>query len=66
MASSTVRPEDQDRRTGEDVARRLLDSAAKLSYDPATEVDWSTPWTPLTTAPARSGAPSTAPRTGGS
>ncbi|MGW0940811.1 AurF N-oxygenase family protein, partial [Streptomyces sp. NPDC002666] len=26
-----------------DVARRLLDSAAKLSYDPATEVDWDTP-----------------------
>lgn len=43
MASSTVRPEDQDRLTGEDVARRLLDSAAKLSYDPATEVDWDTP-----------------------
>lgn len=43
MASSTVRPDDQDRLTGEDVARRLLDSAAKLSYDPATEVDWDTP-----------------------
>lgn len=43
MASSTVRPEDQDRLTGQDVARRLLDSAAKLSYDPATEVDWDTP-----------------------
>ncbi|MEU9205190.1 diiron oxygenase [Streptomyces sp. NPDC048332] len=43
MASSTVRPEDQGRLTGEDVARRLLDSAAKLSYDPATEVDWNTP-----------------------
>ncbi|WP_328897684.1 AurF N-oxygenase family protein [Streptomyces sp. NBC_00236] len=43
MASSTVRPEDHDRLTGEDVARRLLDSAAKLSYDPATEVDWDTP-----------------------
>lgn len=43
MASSTVRPEDQERLTGEDVARRLLDSAAKLSYDPATEVDWDTP-----------------------
>ncbi|MFI7361148.1 diiron oxygenase [Streptomyces sp. NPDC050149] len=43
MASSTVRPEDQDRLAGEDVARRLLDSAAKLSYDPATEVDWDTP-----------------------
>ncbi|TXS43714.1 AurF N-oxygenase family protein [Streptomyces sp. OR43] len=43
MASSTVRPEDQDRLAGEDVARRLLDSAAKLSYDPSTEVDWNTP-----------------------
>ncbi|WP_406089713.1 diiron oxygenase [Streptomyces sp. NBC_01013] len=43
MASSTVRPEDQDRIAEQDVARRLLDSAAKLSYDPATEVDWNTP-----------------------
>ncbi|HEY9328629.1 MAG TPA: diiron oxygenase [Streptomyces sp.] len=43
MASSTVRPEDQHRLAGEDVARRLLDSAAKLSYDPSTEVDWNTP-----------------------
>lgn len=43
MASSTVRPEDQDRLAEQDVARRLLDSAAKLSYDPAAEVDWSTP-----------------------
>ncbi|MET7645429.1 diiron oxygenase [Streptomyces sp. NPDC005426] len=43
MASSTVRPEDQDRLGEQDVARRLLDSAAKLSYDPATEVDWDTP-----------------------
>lgn len=45
MASSTVRPEDrnQERRAEQDVARRLLDSAAKLSYDPATEVDWNTP-----------------------
>ncbi|MFG3138447.1 diiron oxygenase [Streptomyces sp. NPDC048211] len=43
MASSTVRPEDQDRLAEQDVARRLLDSAAKLSYDPATEVDWDTP-----------------------
>ncbi|MFF8833414.1 diiron oxygenase [Streptomyces sp. NPDC015131] len=36
MASSTAR-------TARDVARRLLDSAATLSYDPATEVDWETP-----------------------
>ncbi|TRV74783.1 diiron oxygenase [Streptomyces sp. 130] len=43
MASSTVRPEDQDRAAEQDVARRLLDSSAKLSYDPATEVDWNTP-----------------------
>ncbi|THA77349.1 diiron oxygenase [Streptomyces sp. A0642] len=43
MASSTVRPEDQNRLAEQDVARRLLDSAAKLSYDPATEVDWETP-----------------------
>lgn len=64
MASSTVRPEDQNRIAEQDVARRLLDSAAKLSYDPATEVDWDTPWTPVTTARARSGARSTAPRTG--
>jgi hypothetical protein len=27
----------------EEVARRLLDSSATLSYDPATEVDWETP-----------------------
>ncbi|WP_116050292.1 AurF N-oxygenase family protein [Amycolatopsis palatopharyngis] len=27
----------------EDVSRRLLDSAAMLSYDPATEVDWESP-----------------------
>lgn len=48
MASSTVRPEDQnqDRAAGQDVARRLLDSAAKLSYDPAAEVDWETPLDP--------------------
>ncbi|WP_406457600.1 diiron oxygenase [Streptomyces sp. NBC_00876] len=43
MASSTVRPEDQDRLAEQDVAGRLLESAAKLSYDPATEVDWDTP-----------------------
>ncbi|MFD9031375.1 diiron oxygenase [Streptomyces sp. NPDC059567] len=43
MASSTVRPESRDRRAEQDVARRLLDSAAKLSYDPLVEVDWDTP-----------------------
>ncbi|MGW4233979.1 AurF N-oxygenase family protein [Streptomyces sp. NPDC004980] len=42
MASSTVRPEAQEPHEHE-VARRLLDSAAKLAYDPATEVDWETP-----------------------
>ncbi|MDT9687117.1 diiron oxygenase [Streptomyces sp. P9(2023)] len=43
MASSTVPPESEDRHAEQEVARRLLDSAAKLSYDPATEVDWDTP-----------------------
>ncbi|MER5634190.1 AurF N-oxygenase family protein [Streptomyces nitrosporeus] len=43
MASSTVRPEYEDRPEEHDVARRLLASAAMLAYDPATEVDWETP-----------------------
>ncbi|MFE5514544.1 diiron oxygenase [Streptomyces sp. NPDC056529] len=48
MASSTVRPESHDGAedgnvSDADVAERLLRSAAKLSYDPATEVDWDTP-----------------------
>lgn len=43
MASSTVRPGPEDRPREHDVARRLLDSAAMLAYDPATEVDWETP-----------------------
>ncbi|MGW5861447.1 AurF N-oxygenase family protein [Streptomyces sp. NPDC055239] len=47
MASSTVRPTSQDHPADhpeeDDVARRLLDSAAELAYDPATEVDWDTP-----------------------
>ncbi|MEV7083742.1 diiron oxygenase [Streptomyces sp. NPDC093516] len=43
MASSTARPRvEHDAQTGE-VAGRLLDSAATLSYDPLTEVDWETP-----------------------
>lgn len=49
MASSTVRPDDRnhrDRLAEQEVARRLLDSAAKLSYDPAIEVDWETPLNP--------------------
>ncbi|GGV29261.1 membrane protein [Streptomyces longisporoflavus] len=43
MASSTVRPASQNHPQEDDVARRLLDSAAELAYDPATEVDWDTP-----------------------
>lgn len=43
MSSSTLRPEEQDRLQEQDVARRLLASSAKLSYDPLTEVDWDTP-----------------------
>ncbi|MFH0245677.1 diiron oxygenase [Streptomyces sp. HK10] len=49
MASSTGivrpmgRPAEHDRHDGQDVARRLLDSAARLAYDPAVEVDWETP-----------------------
>ena len=38
MASSTT-----NRNQQADVARRLLDSSAQLSYDPLTEVDWDTP-----------------------
>ncbi|MFD7711433.1 diiron oxygenase [Streptomyces sp. NPDC059785] len=43
MASSTARPEVLGSTEGPGVARRLLDSSATLSYDPATEVDWDTP-----------------------
>ena len=43
MARSTVRHEVRTGPPAHDVARRLLDSAATLSYDPATEVDWETP-----------------------
>ncbi|MET7363770.1 diiron oxygenase [Streptomyces sp. NPDC005562] len=43
MASSTVRPSTQGSSPEGDIARRLLDSAAVLAYDPATEVDWETP-----------------------
>ncbi|MEU1281556.1 diiron oxygenase [Streptomyces sp. NPDC005805] len=44
MAGSTVRPEVHgDRPEEPEVARRLLDSSATLSYDPAVEVDWDTP-----------------------
>ncbi|MFP8904376.1 AurF N-oxygenase family protein [Streptomyces atacamensis] len=37
------RPAEHDRHDEQDVARRLLDSAARLAYDPAVEVDWETP-----------------------
>ncbi|MEV6162411.1 diiron oxygenase [Streptomyces sp. NPDC052052] len=43
MASSTAGPEHRNRLDEHDVSRRLLDSAATLSYDPVTEVDWDTP-----------------------
>ncbi|MFB6671426.1 diiron oxygenase [Streptomyces sp. NPDC057684] len=43
MASSTVRPESHDLPDERGVSRRLLESAAVLAYDPATEVDWETP-----------------------
>ncbi|MEU8621653.1 diiron oxygenase [Streptomyces sp. NPDC048623] len=43
MASSTVQPADQTRLPEREAARRLLESSAKLSYDPAVEVDWDTP-----------------------
>ncbi|MFG3350539.1 diiron oxygenase [Streptomyces sp. NPDC048001] len=44
MASSTARPTIHgDGPEEEPVARRLLHSAAVLSYDPAVEVDWDTP-----------------------
>ncbi|MEK0099613.1 diiron oxygenase [Streptomyces sp. A475] len=43
MASSTVRPELHELPDERGVSRRLLESAAVLAYDPATEVDWETP-----------------------
>ncbi|RFC77100.1 diiron oxygenase [Streptomyces sp. AcE210] len=43
MASSTVRPEPHELPDERGVSRRLLESAAVLAYDPATEVDWETP-----------------------
>ena len=43
MASSAAQPKVQSELHEDDVAQRLLDSAAILSYDPATEVDWETP-----------------------
>lgn len=43
MASSTVRPESHELHDERGVSQRLLESAAVLAYDPATEVDWETP-----------------------
>ncbi|MFI6660616.1 diiron oxygenase [Streptomyces sp. NPDC050523] len=43
MASSTTRPDVETAAPSARVAGRLLDSSAKLSYDPLTEVDWETP-----------------------
>ncbi|GAA1049209.1 AurF N-oxygenase family protein [Arthrobacter russicus] len=40
MASSSTGTESNVR---EDIARKLLESSATLSYDPAQEVDWETP-----------------------
>lgn len=42
MASTAAQP-DTRHQPREEVAERLLASAATLSYDPATEVDWETP-----------------------
>lgn len=44
MATTAVAAERTS--TADDVSRRLLDSAAELSYDPAQEVDWETPLPP--------------------
>ncbi|MFY0405528.1 AurF N-oxygenase family protein [Solicola sp. PLA-1-18] len=50
MSSTTIRPgniRDEAPEGGhDDVAARLLDSAATLSYDPATELDWDAPLEP--------------------
>ncbi|MFR0357425.1 AurF N-oxygenase family protein [Streptomyces sediminimaris] len=43
MASSTTHPDAETAAPSGGVAGRLLDSSAKLSYDPLTEVDWQTP-----------------------
>ncbi|MCS0635763.1 diiron oxygenase [Streptomyces sp. LP05-1] len=45
MAGSTTRPDTRAAREDQDqgITRRLLDSSATLSYDPAVEVDWDTP-----------------------
>ncbi|MGW4459341.1 AurF N-oxygenase family protein [Streptomyces albidoflavus] len=45
MATTDAQPTAQDEGGHDinDITRRLLESSAKLSYDPATEVDWDTP-----------------------
>ncbi|WP_031022941.1 AurF N-oxygenase family protein [Streptomyces sp. NRRL S-1314] len=45
MALTTSRAQHPDQPSDDDVdvARRLLDSSAQLSYDPLTEVDWDAP-----------------------
>ncbi|MEV0302369.1 AurF N-oxygenase family protein [Streptomyces prasinus] len=43
MAISSSRPRTKSPASEDGTARRLLDSSARLSYDPLTEVDWETP-----------------------
>ncbi|MET8114828.1 AurF N-oxygenase family protein [Streptomyces prasinus] len=43
MAISSSRPRTKSPAPEGGTARRLLDSSARLSYDPLTEVDWETP-----------------------
>ncbi|WP_037602097.1 AurF N-oxygenase family protein [Streptacidiphilus rugosus] len=45
MAQLVTGPRSHGRHTtaDDDVSKRLLDSAAMLSYDPATEIDWDAP-----------------------
>ncbi|MCP3767925.1 MULTISPECIES: AurF N-oxygenase family protein [Streptomyces] len=43
MAISSSRPRTKSPAPEDGTARRLLDSSARLSYDPLTEVDWETP-----------------------
>ncbi|MFI8949764.1 diiron oxygenase [Streptomyces sp. NPDC053750] len=43
MAINIPRPKTRSHAPEDDIARRLLDSSAQLSYDPLTEVDWETP-----------------------
>ena len=43
MADTTVTTTSHHEAVEDDVSQKLLDSAATLAYDPATEVDWETP-----------------------